>query len=372
MAKNETIIKLSLNNPELIVDRKFNVREDKAYSSQELETLLADIGHKGQTTPIIVSEKSDGTLKTLQGNRRLTVMRIAAERGMIDPRTMKTDDDGNLIPDTGEVFSVVDAIIKKNLTPFQEVSYLLDASQTRGLNRVELFNSFVRARSVGMKEAEIQIALADLFDQHFTLPADVRAMEDGPEKLKRIKDARHGTYQKMDQAFSLPDAAQDAYRRTLNKQIDDVYIQANEVTALAKALKDDFKNDSINVSRNNPGPQYTALWDKIVRKFEEAKAAGTLGKNKPKTSAIMGANDIRNLASPSVTASRFAKLLIAVINRDIEQADFIVINKAQEDLETGAITHEAYNGILDPYAAKLRKVPAVAVESTETQTEQAA
>jgi len=303
------------------IDPTKNVREPNV-ETWAIPQLAESLALEGQSTPCILQKIGEKYLPW-QGFRRCSAVKYNAERGVIDPMT-------------GKPFTEVLAfVINEELSIKDQFALLLDAGNTRLLNKVEVFYAAEKARQVWSTEAQIAIALRGLLDSQF--PVKDPSVLENPEEYANY---RKGVVQNLLTAAKSPVVLRDAYVEKLRGK--QKWPSERDVRKLEKDFRTEMEADKTNkISRQKPGKEFMKTWNAYVA---DQKAAATNG-SKPKAVAMMNGDEVQT--AKNACDSRILKTVMAIVKRQIPQEHLPKLDALLVDIEAGKADVTNITKILD-------------------------
>lgn len=313
----------------VIIDPKMNVREPDV-TTWDVPGIAADLALDGQKEPALLQKVGDKYIPC-RGFRRCSGVKYNAEQGILDPATGKVFD------------SVLAFIITEELTERERWALVMDAGNTRGLNRAELFYAVEQADRIWDTDAQISVAMKGLLDQHYpmgTKDLEEMAKLSPGDADKYYSNYRRGAIGNLLNATRSPVVVRDAYVEKLKKNQN--WPNDAEVRTLLKKYRELLDADkSKKINRVNPGAEFMQVWAEFVAK----KKADVLAGRKPKTTAAMNGEEMGKVAEKC--ESRFVKVVLAIARREISQEHLVTIDALGVDMENGKATPEQIASVLD-------------------------
>lgn len=299
---------------ELVEVYEDNPREHATDAEREASyislTMQEQLAQFGQQTPARL-EKIGERYIALQGNRRLTNLKILQSKGIIDPRTVKYENDGagQRVPvaNTGKPFSVIEADIYEGpLTQAERLELVLDQGATRTFNKVEVFLSAELAFKSGYTERETLTILGDLFKFHYPPTRKIKEDDGGVDLLNYYK----GVLQTLKWVWRSPLVVREAFIKRLKGE--QRWPQNAMIEKMYKIFSEEQDKDKLaKINRNSPGPKFLAAWAAYVAEQQRAAAEGT----KPRPMAMMNRQQLED--SMKQLTSRIFKLADKCILRHV-------------------------------------------------------
>lgn len=307
------------------IDPTLNVREPNM-DTWDIPSIADDLALSGQKEPVLLERRGDRFLPW-RGFRRTAGVKFNADRGIIDPAT-------------GQKFAQVLAfVIDQELSEKERISLLLDAGNTRALNKTELFYSVEKADKVWDTDAQIAIAVRGLLDIHYP----VRDPDVTGDPVK-YADYRRGVIGNLLNAARSPVVVRDQYVLRLKKKQS--WPSDAEIRPKLKLFRKEMDADkSRKINRQNPGPEFMKEWDEFVSK----KRADELNDKKPRALNMMTQDDVSGVQEK--LDSRTAKVLLDIVRRRISQEHLATLDELLVDAEAGRTTAEAFAAVLDTITA---------------------
>lgn len=308
-----------------------NVRvSTAALESVSLQNDLATFGQQVPADMELVRHGDKEIYIPIRGHRRAWNLKRLAERGIIDPSTCKKDENGRPILETGKPFTHMQAWVYENLTPLERAEMLTDHSQVRGLDKVELFNSFCMLFDVRMSEREITVKLFDLLLNYYPPSRKVTKPEEdhGKDALANYK----GVVQTMKAAWRAPKPLQEAYIDKLRGEHGS-WPTNSEIAKYCDIYETEREKNPGSIDRENPGPIFMEAWNAYVKKQAEAVAQG---KTRGKSESMMSRQSLEDVNK--TTDSALFRYYNMFVRREVDPATFPVADK---------IAKKAYNALSD-------------------------
>lgn len=307
------------------IDPSLNVREPNM-ETWDIPGIADDLALNGQKEPVLLEKRGDRYLPW-RGFRRTAGVKYNAEKGIIDPAT-------------GSKFGQVLAfVIDQELSEKERISLLLDAGNTRALNKTELFYSVEKADKVWDTDAQIAIAVKGLLDLHYP----VRDPEVASDPAK-YADYRRGVIGNLLNAARSPVVVRDAYVLRIKKKQS--WPSDAEIRPLLKLFRKEMEADkSRKINRQNPGPEFMKTWNEFVAK----KKADELADRKPRALNMMTQDDVSGVQEK--LDSRTLKVALDIVRRRISQEHLATLDALLVDAEAGKTTAEAFTTVLDSITA---------------------
>lgn len=313
----------------VVIDPKMNVREPDV-TTWDVPGIAADMALDGQKEPALLHKVGDKYFPA-RGFRRCSGVKYNAENGIIDPTTNK-------------VFETVLAfVINDELTERERWALVLDGGNTRGLNKAELFYAVEQADRIWDTDAQISVAMKGLLDQHYPMPT--KKLEEmgklSPVDADRFyADYRRGAIGNLLNAARSPVVVRDACVEKIKQNQN--WPNDAEVRTLLKKYRELLDADkSKKINRVSPGTEFMQVWAEFVAKKKADVDAG----RKPKSTAAMSGEDMGKVAEKC--DSRFVKVTIAILRREISQEHLPTVDGLGVDMESGKATPEQIESVLD-------------------------
>jgi hypothetical protein len=290
-----------------------NVRRTSAYSAIQLASLRNDLALRGQETPVWLHKNGSAEYRTIRGYRRLTAIdqEIAA---------------GNNNPITGKPWTEVRAIVYEGLSEEEIILLMLDHSQTRGLDRIELQNSAERLFGLNKySEKEISIILYDLLVQHFPPTRKIKPAEE--DKGQDIANYFRGVVQSLKRLYDAPTVLHDAYLAKLDGK--QKWPRKSEMESLSDIHVKECKADTtgIKYSKAKPGPLFMEKWNALQKAVRDGTATG----NKPKPVSMANRQQVEDTIKGA--NSLLVKAVCSILLRNVSPDKMQVVDKLAVETE---------------------------------------
>jgi hypothetical protein len=325
-----------INVAALLIRPELNVREPDT-KTWDIEGIAEDIALRGQMEPVLLEESDTerGKYLPIRGFRRSSAVVDLAKRGVIDPTT-------------GKPFDSVVAFTVKPLSEKERYNLMIDAGNTRSLNKVEVFYAVERGLKVWDSEADTAYALRGLIDQHYPPTKEIKRDQFplGEDGDKAFRDAYHahrrGLMQTMRYAASSPVVLRDAY--VLKTKKLQSWPTDKEMVGLYKKFAKEMDADKTRkINRTNPGAEFVKAWDDF--KSKKLKDIAENGGNRPKGTGPMSADALEN--AQKACDSRTLKLLLDIVRRKVSQDKLATFDAFFVKAEKEGISVKDFGTMLD-------------------------
>ncbi len=340
--KSKKISNVALDSIVIAFDRNVREQNVESYEDPGMQDSLAMIG---QQTIGKLLKRADGTHEPIQGNRRAWNLKKLREKGVLDPKTAKRDENGNILRDDkgrpigAKVFEFMEAEVYEGLSERERVELLFDTGSTRSLNKAELFYAIEFLFDAGYSEKEVVIQGFGLLKQHYPPSRNIKetTTDGGQDAFEYFR----GVVQTLKDAWRSPVVVRDAWVDKL-KTGRKWPIKSDMVQAY-KTFSDEMKADKTGkINRRNPGPKFTEYWDKLVAKNTKAEASG---EKRGKASSIMNRTQIEDRLG--TLDSRALKALVKMILRELPEDQMPVLDAAMVQFEAGKLEVVQLGNVLD-------------------------